>query len=78
MAKFMKYVSTGLFIAYALHGGCDTNIDDVLKEKYSTPVIAARKALVDFASRKACDAYNAVEIESKNLESRMDSRGGRK
>jgi hypothetical protein len=75
MGKFIRYIGIGLLAAYALHGGCDKNIDDILEDKYSRPIIGARRALVNFASRKAVEAYDSIEKESKNLEIRIDKGG---
>lgn len=70
MKKLLKYVGTGLLVAYAVHGGCDNNIEDVLNEKYSKPLIATRKVAARFLYEKVKDSYNAIEEEQKNLEKR--------
>jgi hypothetical protein len=72
MGKFIKYVAGGLLLAYAVHGGCDRNIDDIIEDKYSTPIIATRRVAVDFIYRKIGQAYEAVEKESKKLEEKVE------
>ena len=72
MGKFIKYVVGGLLAAYAVHGGCDKNIDDVLEDKYSTPIIAARRVAVNFVYKKINNAYKAVEKEKENLEGKVN------
>ncbi len=61
---FIGYIGTGLLLAYALRGGCDHNIDDVFKEKYSRPIIAAREIASDFVFTKADELYKRVDAES--------------
>lgn len=72
MDKFIKYIAAGLLAAYAVHGGCDKNIDDVLEDKYSTPILATRKVVVDFVYRKIGSTYKEIERESKKLEERIE------
>ncbi|MBN2112289.1 hypothetical protein JW707_04280 [Candidatus Woesearchaeota archaeon] len=72
MGKFIKYVAAGILLAYAAHGGCDRNIDDVLEDKYSTPLIATRRVVVDYIYKKAGQTYAAIEKESKKLEEKVE------
>jgi hypothetical protein len=61
---FIKYIGTGLLLAYALRGGCDHNIEDIFREKYSRPMIATRKVASDFVFKKTDELYKKIEAES--------------
>lgn len=63
--SFLKYVGTGILLAYALKGGCDSNIEDVLREKYSRPIIAARKSLSGIAFEKSSEFCESIDSRLK-------------